>query len=121
MTLGELVNSGIVHYDWIALYRDGDFIGNYKVSVTDGFDYVTKNSSTEVFKDYIVECLYPGRVVDTDGRENPKLSIDIISPKKSDLLSDLRNCKEFIKRHPHNEGLIEAIDKAIDIVKKGAR
>ena len=40
MTLGELLK--IVHYDWIGLYLNGDFIGNYKKSDTDGYDYIAK-------------------------------------------------------------------------------
>ena len=115
MTLGELLK--IVHYDWVGLFCDGDFICNCKKSDTEGYDCVARKSSTMVYIDYIVECIYPGRIVDIDGRETSKLSIDLISPKKADLLSDLKGCKEFIKKHPHNESLVEAIDKAIDIVK----
>jgi len=115
MTLGELLK--IVHYDWIGLYCNGDFICNCKRSDTESYDYVTRKSGTMAYGDYIVECVYSGRIVDIDGRETPKLSIDLISPKKADLLSGLKECKEFIVKHPHNESLIETIDKAIDIVK----
>lgn len=115
MTLGELLK--IVHYDWIGLYCDGDFIVNCKKSDTGSYDYVAGKSSTMAYIDYIVECVYPGRIVDIDGRETPKLSIDLISPKKADLISDLKECKAFIVKHPHQVNLVEAIDKAIDIVK----
>lgn len=118
MTLGELLK--IVHYDWIGLYCDGDFIANCKKSDTDtdGYDYVSKKPTTKMYNDYIVECIYSGRIVDIDGCEIPKLSIDLISPKKADLINDLKSCKEFINKHPHQENLVDAIDAAIDIVKK---
>lgn len=116
MTLGELLK--IVNYDWIGLYCDGDFISNCKKSDTDGYDHVAKKASTMMYNDYIVECIYSGRMVDMDGHETPKLSIDLISPKKANLINDLKSCKEFINEHPHPYNLVDAIDKAIDIVKK---
>jgi hypothetical protein len=101
MRLSELLETYSGH---IGVYNNGHFVGNYTANDL----IVTANYGT-----YVVTNITPSEVMTMDGKEF-KLNIDIMAPRKHDMIERLGK----IKTYNMSEDDVATINDAIKYIKE---